>query len=86
MITKKIIAAKLLAYLQHDVSLAEVVAWAEQALLDADYKDDSSHTIRNILAQLGMADVKAFGLEWKDCESIMERLGFKLEVKALEVA
>jgi hypothetical protein len=33
-----------------------------------------------------MADVKTFGLEWKDCESIMERLGFKLEVKALEVA
>ena len=86
MITKKTIAAKLLAYLQHRTSLAEVVAWAEQALLDADYKDDSAHTIRNILAQLGMADIKAFGLEWKDCESIMERLGFKLEVKTLEVA
>jgi len=86
MITKKTIAAKLLAYLQHRTTLAEVVAWAEQALLDADYKDDSSNTIRNILAQLGMADVKTFGLEWRDCESIMERLGFKLEVKALEVA
>ncbi len=86
MITKKIIAEKLLAYLQHRTSLAEVVAWAEQAVLDEDYKDDSSHTIRDILAQLGMADVKAFGLEWRDCESIMQRLGFKLEVKALEVA
>jgi hypothetical protein len=32
-----------------------------------------------------MADVKAFGLEWRDCESIMEKLGFKLEVNALEV-
>ena len=77
MITKKIIAEKLLAYLQHRTSLAEVVAWAEQAILEGDYKDDSAHTIRNILAQLGMADVKAFGLEWKDCESIMEKLGFK---------
>lgn len=86
MISKKTIAAKLLAYLQHRTSLAEVVAWAEQALLDADYKDDPAHTIRNILAQLGVADVKAFGLEWRDCEGIMERLGFKLEVKALEVA
>ncbi len=86
MISKKTIAAKLLAYLQHRTSLAEVVTWAEQALLDADYKDDSAHTIRNVLAQLGMADVKTFGLEWRDCESIMERLGFKLEVKALEVA
>lgn len=55
MITKNIIADKLLAYLQHHLSLADVVAWAEQALLNADYKDDSSHTIRNILAQLGTA-------------------------------
>lgn len=86
MITKKAIAAKLRAYFQHDASLAEVVAWAEQALINADYKNYSSHTIRNILAQLGTADVKALGLEWKDCESIMERPGFKLEVKALEVA
>ncbi len=86
MITKKIIAEKLLAYLQHVISLTEIVAWAEQALLEADYKDDSSHTIRNILAQLGTADVKAFGLEWRDCERIMENLGYKLEVKALEVA
>ncbi len=86
MITKKTIAGKLLAYLQHRTTLAEIVSWAEQALLDANYTDDPSHTIRNILAQLGMADVKAFGLEWRDCESIMERLGFKLEVQALEVA
>ena len=86
MITNRIIADKLLAYLQHRTSLAEVVSWAEHALLEANYEDDSFHTIRNILAQLGSADVKAFGLEWKDCESIMEKLGFKLEVKALEVA
>jgi len=86
MITKKVIANKLLAHLQHRVSLAEVVAWAEQTLLDTDYKDDSAHTIRNILAQLGSADVKAFGLEWWDCEIIMEKLGFKLEVNAREVA
>jgi hypothetical protein len=73
MATKETIAAKLLAYLQHRTTLAEVVAWAEQALLDADYKDDSAHTIRNILAQLGLAEVKLLGLSgeivkalWKD--------------------
>jgi len=40
-----------------------------------------AHTIRNSLSLLGLADVKSFGLEWKDCEAIMESLGFKLEVK-----
>jgi hypothetical protein len=44
------------------------------------------HTIRNILAQLGLADVKAFGLEYQDCENMMQKLGYTLEVKALAVA
>ncbi len=86
MITKKIIADKILAYLQHRMSFNDLVYWAEQNLLKGDYEGDKNKTIRNTLAQLGVADVKAFGLEWKDCEIMMEKLGFKLEVKAKEVA
>lgn len=86
MITKKIIADKLLAYLQHRMSLTDLVDWAEQSLMKGNYEEDKFHTIRNTLAQLGVSDVKAFGLEWKDCETIMEKLGFTLEVKALPVA
>lgn len=85
MITKKIIADKLLSYLQHHLSLEDLVTWSEQSLMDGSFEDDKLHTIRNTLAQLGLADVKAFGLEWKNCESIMEKLGYKLEVNALEV-
>ena len=86
MITKEIIAAKLLAYLQHRLSIRELVDWAEQSLAESNYEDDQLHTIRNILAQLGLADVKAFGLEYQDCESMMQKLGYTLEVKALAVA
>ena len=86
MITKKIIGDHLLAYLQHRLSLEELTNWAENALMDGNYEDDTEHTLRNALAQLGLSDVKAFGLEWKDCEAIMKSLGYKLEVKALEVA
>ena len=86
MITKKIIAEKLLAYLQHRLSLEDLVNWAEESLIDSNYEDDNFHTIRNILAQLGLADVKSFGLEWKDCETLMENLGFKLQVNVLALA
>lgn len=86
MTTKKIIADQLLSYMQHHISLAELTAWAEQAIMSGEYDDDKNHTVRNILAHLGAADVKAFGLEWQDCENIMNQLGFKLEVKALKVA
>jgi hypothetical protein len=61
-------------HLQHRTSLAEVEAWSEQALLDANYKDASSPTIRNILAQMGTTDVNAFGLEWRDCEAFWNDL------------
>lgn len=83
MITKKIIADKLLSYLQHRLSLEELVNWAENTLMEAHFEDDNSHTVRDVLAHIGLSDVKAFGLEWKDCEVIMEKLGFKLEVNAM---
>jgi len=86
MITKDIIAAKLLAYLQHHLSIKELVDWAEQSLVQGNYEDDQLHTIRNILAQLGLADVKVFGLEYQDCENIMQKLGYTLNVNALSVA
>lgn len=86
MITKNIMAEKLLAYLQHRLSIAALVDWAEKNLMEGCYEDDDSHTIRNILGQLGVADVKTFGLEYQDCEAIMQKLGYTLEVKVLSVA
>jgi len=53
---------------------------------EGNYEDDAHNTIKNILAQLGLADVKAFGSEYQDCEEIMQKLGYTLEVKALSVA
>ncbi len=86
MLTKQNIADQLLAYLQHHLSLIELINWAEVTLMNSNYEDDESHTIRDILAQLGLADVKAFGLEYQDCEAVMQKLGYTLEVKALAVA
>ena len=83
MITKKIIAYKLLSYLQNRLSLEDLVSWAENTLLEAHFEDDNFHTTRDVLAHVGLSDVKAFGLEWKDCGTIMEKLGFKLEVNAM---
>ena len=61
---------------QHDYVEMEII-------FATNFEDDNSHTIRDVLAHVGLSDVKAFGLEWKDCETIMEKPGFKLEVKAM---
>jgi hypothetical protein len=66
--------------------LAQLTDWAEKALTGSSYEDDDFQPIRNVLAQFGLAHVKSFGLKWKDCEAIMEKSGFKLEVNALEIA
>ena len=34
LITQETVAAKLAAYLRHDISLPQLVDWAEQALMD----------------------------------------------------
>lgn len=65
MITEKIIGDQLLSYLQHRLSLDELINWAENELLDSNYEDDAEHTLRNALAQLGLADVKALDLNGK---------------------
>ena len=85
-ITKQQLAVKLLNYLQNKISLEELVAWAENALMEADIQDEDTNVIRDILAQLGLADVKTFGLYWEDCSNMMKKLGYNLKIDAGLVA
>ena len=76
----------MLNYLQNKISLEELVAWAENALMEADIQDEDTNVIRDILAQLGLADVKTFGLYWEDCSNMMKKLGYNLKIDAGLVA
>lgn len=83
-ITTKEVAAKLSAYLQHDLSLADLVDWAEEAMMESVFEESDSETIREIVARLGVADVKAFGLSWEDCEEFLRRLGYSVQIEVVE--
>jgi hypothetical protein len=85
-ITKQQLAVKLLNYLQHKTSLEELVAWAENAFMEGDSQDEDIEIIRDILARLGLADVKTFGLYWEDCDNMMKKLGYTLKIDAGLVA
>jgi hypothetical protein len=85
-ITKQQLAVNLLNYLQHKTSLIDLVSWAEEALLEGDIQDEDPEVVRDILAKLGLADVKAFGLFWEDCNEIMKKLGYVLKIDAGLVA
>lgn len=79
-ITRQLVTEKLAAYLRHELSLAELVAWAESAMMDGEFDPIDFATIRDVVARLGVADVRAFGLTWEDCEHLLSRLGYSAQV------
>lgn len=79
-ITRQTVAEKLRAYLRHELSLAQLVDWAEKAMADGEFDEQDFQSIRDAVAKLGLADVKAFGLTWEDCESLLKRLGYSVQV------
>ena len=60
--------------------------WAESVLMEDAIQDEDTDNVRDILAKLGLADVKPFGLSWEDCNEIMSRLGYVLRIDAGLVA
>jgi len=85
-ITKQQLAVNLLNYLQNKTTLNDLVKWAEEAFMEGDIQGEDPEVVRDILARLGLADVKAFGLFWDDCNVYMQKLGYVLKIDAGLVA
>ncbi len=80
MLTRKTVAQHLSDYLNNRISLAQLVDWAETAMIDPELEEGYEQVIMQALGRIGVADVKNFGLLWEDCENIMEQLGFVIKV------
>jgi hypothetical protein len=79
-VTKHTVAGKIASYLRHDISLEELVNWAESAMLNGDFGENDAAPISDAVAQPGVADVRAFGLTWEDCEQLLRQLGYTARV------
>ncbi len=79
-ITKHIVADKLAGYLHHQITLAQLVDWAENAMLDGDFSEQDIGALSAVISRLGVADVRAFGLTWEDCEQLLQQLGYSARV------
>ncbi len=49
-ISKEVVKGKLASYLRHDISVAEVVSWAEDTLIEGDFIESDAGTIADVLA------------------------------------
>jgi hypothetical protein len=81
MITKHAVSEKLFAYLNEEITLAELVDWAENCFVIGGFGPDEDITVvRDIVAYLAAADTTAFPLTWDVCLDFMKQLGSPVKV------
>ncbi len=80
-ITKATVANKLAAYLRHEISLTQLVDWSENALMEGEFAENEASVLSEVIARLGVADVRAFGLLWDDCVQILRKLGYSPRIE-----
>ena len=52
-------------------------------MMEGEFDERDTDLLTNIIARLGLADIREFGLSWDDCYDFLERLGYHVEVTAV---
>jgi len=74
-VTRESVAQHLGDYLHGTLSISGLVDWAESAMCDGDFDEAQSAVLSDIVARIGVADVRAFGLTWEECREMLRSLG-----------
>ena len=82
-IRKQTAANQIATYLHHEITLAQLVNWSENALMDGELAERDATAVSSVIARLGVADVRTFGLAWEDCEELLRKLGFAPRVEVV---
>lgn len=86
LITRELVRDKLLAYLNHQITLSDLVDWSETAICEGDLEEYQSETLRDIIAHIGLADVQKFDLSWADCSDFLKQLGYETRVETVPIS
>ena len=86
MITRDVLASQIRDYLQHRMTRAALVDWAERAMMEEEFDERDLDAIRDVTSRLGVADVREFGLTWEDCEGYLSRLGYRTTVDVVQAS
>jgi hypothetical protein len=82
-VTKKAVADRIGAYLRGESSIAQLVDWSENAMMDGELDEADLSVVAEVIARLGVADVRAFGLTWEECAILLRKLGFRPRVELM---
>jgi len=50
-------------------------------MMDGEFEEADAELIAEVVARLGVADTRAFGLAWADCEKLLRQLGYVTRVE-----
>ena len=85
LLTRKALVGMLIKYINREINLSALIDWAEDMIKEADFEDENFELIRDILARIGLADVREFGLTWDDCYDYLRKLGYDIKMELSEV-
>lgn len=85
MITREVVAQKILTFLNGEITESALVNWAEDAFIeltdtDTDVPDEA--TLLDILGYIGAGDTPGFPLTWSTLTDFLDQLGIKVRVIA----
>jgi hypothetical protein len=83
MITQDVVVEKILAHLNHQMTEAELVHWAEDALVivtESDVDIPNEDTLLDVLGYLGAGDTPGFPLSWSVLSDFLGRFGVRVQV------
>ena len=81
-LTRQDVIGKLLDYLNHRITLATLVDWAETTLIDTDFEPETdTELLMDILTYVGAADTPDFPLTWSVLSGFLKRLGASIRVE-----
>jgi hypothetical protein len=86
MITRDVLASQIRNYLQHRITHAALVEWAERAMMDEEFDTGDSDTLRDINARLCVADSREFGVTWEEFENYLSQLGYRTKVDVVRAS
>jgi len=75
------VATKIEAFLHHQMTICELVDWCESQMTHVEYEDSEDSEVREVINQIGDDHVRVFGLSWEDCEDMLSRLGYSVEMR-----
>lgn len=85
MITRQHVSENLLVYLNEQITLAELVDWAENALVTGGFgPEEDVDRLMDIVMYLAAADSPRFPLMWGVCLDFMKQLGSPIKVVLLK--